>query len=78
MLQPDRNAALMQLAAEIPAPVLGDLLGLSPQTAVRWVTLAADRRNTSRLGVVTGGPLEVLLRSMAWPSWRAAAGRVSQ
>jgi hypothetical protein len=35
MLQPDRNAALMQLAAEIPAPVLGDLLGLSPQTAVR-------------------------------------------
>jgi hypothetical protein len=41
MLQPDRNAALMQLAAEIPAPVLGDLLGLSPQTAVRWATLAA-------------------------------------
>jgi hypothetical protein len=35
MLQQDRNAALMQLAAEIPARVLGDLLGLSPLTAVR-------------------------------------------
>lgn len=31
----------MQLAAEIPAPVLGDRLGISPQTAVRWATHAA-------------------------------------
>lgn len=35
-----RNAALMQLAAEIPAPVLAGLVGISPQTAVAWATLA--------------------------------------
>jgi len=32
---------MVQLAAEIPAPVLADLLGLRPHTAVRWATLAA-------------------------------------
>jgi hypothetical protein len=31
MLQPDRNVALMQLAGEIPAPVLGDLLASAPR-----------------------------------------------
>jgi len=41
MLHPARNAAMVQLAAEIPAPVLADLLGLRPHTAVRWATLAA-------------------------------------
>lgn len=35
-----RNAALLQLAAEVPGAVLADLLGLHPTTAVRWVGLA--------------------------------------
>jgi hypothetical protein len=36
-----RKAAMFQLAAEIPTPILGELLGLSPTTATRWATLAA-------------------------------------
>jgi hypothetical protein len=32
-----RNAALLQLAAEVPPTVLADLLGLHPHTAVAWV-----------------------------------------
>jgi hypothetical protein len=35
-----RNTALLQLAAEVPAAVLADLLGLNPSTATRWVQLA--------------------------------------
>lgn len=31
-----RASALLELAAEVPAAFLADLLGLSPQTAVRW------------------------------------------
>lgn len=36
-----RKAAMFQLAAEMPAPVLADLLGLAPATASRWAKLAA-------------------------------------
>ena len=36
-----RKAAMFQLAAEIPTPILAELLGLSPATATRWATLAA-------------------------------------
>jgi hypothetical protein len=36
-----RKAALFQLAAEVPAPILAELLGLSIGTATRWATLAA-------------------------------------
>ena len=32
-----RNGALISLAADLPAPVLADLLGLHVNTAVRWV-----------------------------------------
>jgi hypothetical protein len=35
-----RRAALMQLASELPAAVLADLLNLTPGTAVRWVRAA--------------------------------------
>jgi acyl carrier protein len=35
-----RNAALLQLAAEVPAAVLADTLGLHPSTAVRWTKAA--------------------------------------
>jgi hypothetical protein len=33
---PGRRAALLQLAAEIPAAVLAELLNLTPGTATRW------------------------------------------
>ena len=36
-----RGAALSALAADLPAPVLADLLGLSITTATRWGALAA-------------------------------------
>jgi hypothetical protein len=36
----NRNAALLQLAAEVPAAVLADTLGINPQTAVRWIKTA--------------------------------------
>jgi hypothetical protein len=35
-----RNTALLALAADLPAPVLADLLGLHVSTASRWVTYA--------------------------------------
>ena len=40
VLRPTRQAALLQLASELPAPVLADLLGLHPNTAVEWVRTA--------------------------------------
>jgi hypothetical protein len=36
-----RKAAMFGLAAEIPAPILADILGLGTNTAVRWATLAS-------------------------------------
>lgn len=36
-----RNAAMYQLAAEIPTPILAEMLGLHPNTAGRWAALAA-------------------------------------
>lgn len=38
-LRPARTAALMALAEQLPAAVLGPLLGLRSQTAVAWTTL---------------------------------------
>jgi hypothetical protein len=38
--RPARNGALAALAADLPAAVLADLLGLHVNTAVRWVTYA--------------------------------------
>jgi hypothetical protein len=40
-VRPARGAALCALAADLPAPVLADLLGLSITTATRWGALAA-------------------------------------
>ncbi|WP_159050513.1 hypothetical protein [Streptomyces cellostaticus] len=34
--RPARNAALVALAGDLPAPVLASILGLHPNTAVRW------------------------------------------
>lgn len=36
-----RNAAMFQLAASMPTPILADILGLAPNTATRWAALAA-------------------------------------
>jgi hypothetical protein len=36
-----RKAAMFQLAAEMPTPILADILGLATNTSVRWATLAA-------------------------------------
>lgn len=39
-LRSARNAALLHLAGELPAPVLADLLGLHANTAVEWIRAA--------------------------------------
>jgi hypothetical protein len=36
-----RNAAMFQLAAEIPTPILADVLGVAANTAARWAALAS-------------------------------------
>jgi hypothetical protein len=38
--RPARNAALIALAGELPAPILADVLGLHINTAVRWADIA--------------------------------------
>ncbi|MQP33538.1 hypothetical protein GEO20_16375 [Rhodococcus erythropolis] len=38
--RPARGAALCALAADLPAPVLADLLGVSVAAAARWSALA--------------------------------------
>lgn len=40
-VRPGRGAALNALAADLPAPVIAELLGLSVDTATRWTALAA-------------------------------------
>ena len=40
-VRPARGAALSALAADLPAPVLADLLGMSVAAATRWGALAA-------------------------------------
>lgn len=36
-----RNAAMFQLAASMPTPILANILGLAPNTATRWAALAS-------------------------------------
>jgi hypothetical protein len=36
-----RNTARAQLAASIPAAMLGEILGISPTTATRWTAIAS-------------------------------------
>lgn len=36
-----RNGAMLQLAGEVPAVVLADLLSISVNTAVKWVRVAS-------------------------------------
>jgi hypothetical protein len=52
-LRSTRNAALMALAAELPAPVLADLVGLHVNTAVEWVRSA--RGDWSAYAATKGG-----------------------
>ena len=44
--QAGRRAALLDLAAQLPAAVLGDLLGLAPATAVKWMRQAGGDWST--------------------------------
>ncbi|MFI6180470.1 hypothetical protein ACIA8R_33360 [Nonomuraea sp. NPDC051191] len=39
-IRPARNAALIALVEDIPAPILADILGLHIDTAVRWANVA--------------------------------------
>ena len=41
-----RRSALMHLAAQLPAAVLGELLNLHATTAVHWVAAAGGDCNT--------------------------------
>ena len=43
---PGRRAALLHLAAQLPAAVLAELLHLQPTTAVRWVAAAGGDWST--------------------------------
>jgi hypothetical protein len=43
--QAGRRAALVDLAAQLPAAVLADLLNLHPTTAVRWMREAGGDWN---------------------------------
>jgi hypothetical protein len=38
--RPARNTTLISLAADLPAAVLADLVGMNPQTAVKWSRLS--------------------------------------
>jgi hypothetical protein len=39
VIRPARNSALSEMAADLPAPVVADLLGVHITTASRWVGL---------------------------------------
>jgi hypothetical protein len=41
---PNRRAALLELSAQVPAPVLADLLGVHINTASRWAELAGRQQ----------------------------------
>jgi hypothetical protein len=55
-VRPGRGAALAALAADLSAPVLADLLGLSITTATRWAARAA-RDNAAYIAARTESPL---------------------
>jgi hypothetical protein len=55
-VRPGRGAALAALAADLPAVVVADLLGLSITTATRWAALAA-RDNAAYIAARTESPL---------------------
>jgi hypothetical protein len=48
---PGRRAALIDLAAQLPAAVLADSLNLSPGTAVRWMHQAGADWNRYAAGI---------------------------
>jgi hypothetical protein len=75
-IRPARNAALCALAADLPAPVLADLLGLHITTAVKWVRLV--RRDwTDYLAARAGHPRRQPGMTNAVGDVAVAVGRVS-
>jgi hypothetical protein len=55
---PARRSALMHLARHLPASVLSDLLGMTPNTAVRWVGVAGGDWNSYAAQLISGGNRE--------------------
>jgi hypothetical protein len=53
---PGRRAALVHLAATLPAAVLADLLGLHPTTAVKWINNANGNWNTYAAALLDQAP----------------------
>jgi len=51
-----RRAALTSLAAQLPAAVLADLLGITPGTAVRWMHDAGGDWNNYAAHIARNGP----------------------
>jgi hypothetical protein len=51
-----RRAALTSLAAQLPAAVLADLLGITPGTAVRWMRDAGGDWNNYAAHIARNGP----------------------
>jgi hypothetical protein len=51
-----RRAALISLAAQLPAAVLADLLGITPGTAVRWMHDAGGDWNKYAAHIARNGP----------------------
>jgi hypothetical protein len=49
-----RNTARAQLAAEIPAALLGELIGVTANTATRWAALTAGNWTTYAAGLDSG------------------------
>ena len=60
-----RGAALSALAADLPAPVLADLLGISIETATRWGALAA-RDNADYVAARIANPPANGLQPVTW------------
>lgn len=64
-IRPARGAALSALAADLPAPVLADLLGMSIETATRWGALAA-RDNADYVAARIANPPANGLQPVTW------------
>lgn len=64
-IRPARGAALSALAADLPAPVLADLLGISIETAARWGALAA-RDNADYVAARITNPPANGLQPVTW------------
>lgn len=72
-VRPARNTTLIAVAAELPAAVLADTVGLHPNTAVRWARLAnsawASYLAAAPQPPTTGTPRDLPDRPRSGPQW---------